>query len=80
MKINNIVKMKEGIYMNKTQAAYEKDKIIYVFIGECCGPEILSYDVNVLEQEYEEYKESLDEINCMILYNQDLGNTEEISA
>lgn len=63
----------------KTKEVYASDKVLYAFIGECGGPEITSTTIPELEQEYQEYKDSLNEISCMILHFQDLGNSSEVA-
>jgi len=54
----------------KTVNAYERDKIMLEFVGESC-PE---YDAS-----YEDYRQSLDEINAMIAYSQDMNLPEEVA-
>lgn len=64
---------------NKSTAAYAGDKIMYAFVEECAGQEISGGTVAELLQEYQEYKESLDEISCMILYFQDINDSSEVA-
>ena len=65
--------------MRKTKAAYEMDKVMYAFVGECGGPEIRSTEFDNLKQEYEDYKSGLFEIDCMIQHFSIMGNEEEVS-
>ena len=61
----------------KTKNAYMRDQIMFAFVGENCP------DINVsadLIQQYNDYKESLDEINAMIQYAQDINDTNEVAA
>lgn len=60
----------------KTKNAYERDKILLAFVGENCPS---AEPVTDLEKEYEDWKQSLDEINNMILYCSDIGDTEEVA-
>lgn len=65
---------------NKSHAAYAADQILYSFVGECAGAEISGTTLSELETEYLEYKESLDEINSMIFYFQDMGDSGEVAC
>lgn len=65
--------------MNKSKSAYAFDKVMYSFIGECCGPEIPVQSTEELHTLYNEYKNSLDEYACMIMHFQDIGNSEEVA-
>ena len=64
---------------SKTLAAYAADKIMYAFIEECAGPEISGCNIKDLQREYLDYKDSLDEISCMIQHFQDIGNSSEVA-
>lgn len=57
----------------KTHAAYQHDKFMYSFVGENC-PSFFQDGIT-----YEEYKDSLDEINVFIKHFQFLGNLEEVA-
>ena len=63
----------------KSTVAYAGDKVMYAFVEECAGAEISGGTVAELLQEYQEYKESLDEISCMILYFQDINDSSEVA-
>lgn len=65
--------------MNKSKSAYAFDKVMYSFIGECCGPEIPSHSTDELLVLYNSYKSSLGEYDCLITHFQDIGNTEEVA-
>ena len=58
----------------KTQNAYEHDKLMHFFVGENCPPFI-----SASQTTYNEYKKSLDEINALITYFQDIGVPEEVA-
>lgn len=64
----------------KTHAAYEHDKLMLALVGECCPSDGVPNSVADMEKEYEEYRESLDEINVMIQYSQDIGDMEEVAS
>ena len=61
----------------KTKAAYENDKIMHDFVEAL--PEYTGNTVDALRKEYEDYKEGLLEIACMIQHFQSMGNSEEVS-
>lgn len=65
--------------MNTSKSAYDFDKIMYSFVGECAGQEIPVHSTEELNILYEEYKASLDEYACMIMHFQDIGNSEEVA-
>jgi len=54
----------------KTNQAYRRDMVMLEFVGENCP---------VYETSYEDYKHSLDEINAMIAYSQDMNWPEEVA-
>jgi len=60
----------------KTKNTYQRDKMMYAFVEAL--PEIAGASIEALRQEYEDYKEGLSEIDCMIQYFQDLGDEEEV--
>jgi len=59
----------------KTKTAYEGQKLMYAFVGESC-PDV---DVSNPQEQYEDYKKSLDEINAMICHFKDIRNDEEVA-
>lgn len=65
----------------KTRNAYERDKIMSAFVGELCPGNNMSNinSLSALQQEYEAYRDSLDEINAMILYSQDRNDEDEVA-
>ena len=65
--------------MNKSKSAYDFDKIMYSFVGECAGQEIPVHTTEELNILYKEYKTSLDEYACLIMHFQDIGNSEEVA-
>lgn len=60
----------------KTKDAYARDKAILALVGENCPADNV---FTSLKEEYDAYKESLDEINCMIQYSQDMNDAEEVA-
>lgn len=60
----------------KTKNAFERDKIMMAFVGENC-PDNGNYAS--LDEEYEAYRDSLDEINSMIQYSQDINDADEVA-
>lgn len=54
----------------KTVNAYERDKMLVAFVCENCPSPDATYD---------EYKKSLNEINAMISYSQDMDWPEEVA-
>lgn len=63
----------------KTKNAYLHDKLLFNFVGENCPDMFLSQDYNDLKEEYENFRNSLDEINMMILYAQEIGDSKEVA-
>lgn len=68
----------EGGFMNKSKMAYERDKLMLALVGETCPAQ--ATDVADYEQEYEEYKHSLDEINAMISHFLAIGDAAEVAS
>ena len=65
--------------MKKSQRAYEGHKTMCEFVGESCGPDIQGQTLPELEQQYNQGKEELAEIDALIEYMQDIDNEEEVA-
>lgn len=67
--------------MKKSELSYERDKVMYAMVGEyeCIGEEIANISAENLQEQYDAYKDSLCEIDCMIQHFIDIGNAVEVA-
>lgn len=63
----------------KTKNAYERDKIMLAFVSENCSETTKVSNLQESKEEYEAYRDSLSEIDCMIQYMQDLELPNEVA-
>lgn len=73
-------RMRNSNNESEDKKAHERDKVMFMFVGENCPECDDNNDISELKEKYDAYRDSLNEINAMIQHFQDLGNADEVAS